>query len=368
MIWFRRLSSSYITVICLLLLLILTFWGTVAQVQQGLYAAQERFFNSLFFLAGGILPFPGAQLVLWVLFANLLAMSVLTFKKYSQWVNSGLLITHLGLLLYFVAAFMVFHVSQESVVRLAVGGQTNVSLSYHDWELAYWSGQSKERQVTSLDTAYLKPGHVMPFSNKDTVITVKEFFQNSAAYTGTEEGKISRIVNASGITRIVAKPLLKDKEQNAAAVSLDVRDKSKSYTVILFGMEDRPTAVELGGQIYYFILRHKSYPLPFKITLDQFKAEFLPGTSMAKNYESNVTIDTGTIKRQARIYMNNPLKFNDYTLYQSSYDTDSTGRQYSTLAVVKNFAKVLPYIACLVVFVGLALHFLIQAFRTKENP
>src|SRR5471032_1290247 len=99
----KRLSSSWITVVCLFLLFILTFWGTIAQVQQGLYAAQDRFFNSFFFLAAGFIPFPGAQLVLWVLFVNLICMMVLTFKKYLRWESLGLLIIHMGLILYFVA-------------------------------------------------------------------------------------------------------------------------------------------------------------------------------------------------------------------------------------------------------------------------
>jgi len=68
-----------------------------------------------------------------------------------------------------------------------------------------------------------------------------------------------------------------------------------------------------------------------------------------------------------RIYMNNPLRYKDYTVYQASYDSDSVGRQSSTLAVVKNYARVLPYIACLLVFFGLALHFLIQAFVFKAR-
>ena len=65
--------------------------------------------------------------------------------------------------------------------------------------------------------------------------------------------------------------------------------------------------------------------------------------------------------------MNNPLRYKDYTVYQASYDSDTMGRQYSTLAVVKNYARVLPYIACLAVFLGLALHFLIQAFISKAR-
>jgi len=241
----KFLASLRITVACLFLLFILTFWGTIAQVHQGLYAAQDRFFNSFFFLAGGFIPFPGAQLVLWVLFVNLISSLVLTFRKYTQWANIGLLIIHLGLILYFAAAFMIFHFAQESSVRLAEGEETNISVSYQ--------------------------------------------------------------------------PVF------------------------------------------------KRYLLPFTIRLDHFKAAFHPGTDVAKSFESTVTITTGALQRQVRIYMNNPLRYKDYTVYQASYDTDSTGKQYSTLAVVKNFAKFLPYMACFAVFFGLALHFLIQAFIAKAK-
>src|SRR5271154_5339469 len=117
----KFLSSPLITVVCLFLLFVLTFWGTIAQVHQGLYAAQDRFFNSFFFLAAGFIPFPGAQLVLWVFFINLISMLILTWKKYTQWENIGLLVIHMGLILYFVAAFMIFHVSQESNIHLAEG-------------------------------------------------------------------------------------------------------------------------------------------------------------------------------------------------------------------------------------------------------
>jgi len=234
-----------ITVACLFLLFILTFWGTIAQVQHGLYAAQGRYFSSFFFMAAGFIPFPGAQLVLWVLFVNLISSLIVTFKKYTQWTNVGLLLIHLGLILYFVAAFMIFHFAQESSIRLAEGESTDISVT------------------------------------------------------------------------------------------------------------DRPV--------------FKQFPLPFTLRLDHFKAEFHPGTDVARSFESLVTITTGSLQRQVRIYMNNPLRYKDYTIYQASYDTDSTGRQHSTLAVVKNFARVLPYLACFVVFLGLALHFLIQALMAKAR-
>jgi ResB-like family len=364
----KLLSSSRITVVCLFLLFILTFWGTIAQVQQGLYAAQDRFFNSFFFLAAGFIPFPGAQLVLWVFFVNLICMMFLNFKKYCQWSNSGLMLTHLGLILYFIAAFMIFHVAKESNIHLAEGEGTNVSTSYQDWEIAYWKEDGQQRQVSALDTKGFKSGTVVPFENKEFTLTVREFYPNCDALNDTAAKKDLSILNVSGITFLTQKPLIKEKEQNIAGASFDLKFDDRSNTLILYGAESLPTPVTISGKNYNFILRHKRFPLPFTIRLDHFKAEFHPGTELAKSYESLVTVTTGTLERQVRIYMNNPLRYKDYTVYQASYDTDNMGKQSSTLAVVKNYARILPYIACFAVFFGLALHFLIQAFMSRARP
>ena len=363
----KLLSSAKITVVCLFLLFILTFWGTIAQVQQGLYAAQDRFFNSFFFLAGGFIPFPGAQLVLWVFFVNLICSMILTFKKYSKWENSGLLIIHLGLILYFIAAFMIFHASQESNVRLAEGQGTNVSVSYQAWELAYWKDDGSERQVTAVDVNNFKPGYQIPFEDKDFTLTVNKFYLNSDAFNDSSVKRDTITFNVSGITLLTDKPIDKEREANIEGGIFDLKVNNQFCSLILYGAEAQATPVPIGGKNYYFILRHKRFPLPFTIRLDHFKAEFHPGTEMAKNYESLVTITTGTLERQVRIYMNNPLRYKDYTVYQASYDSDSMGRRYSTLAVVKNYARIMPYIACLFVFFGLALHFLIQAFAAKAK-
>ena len=65
--------------------------------------------------------------------------------------------------------------------------------------------------------------------------------------------------------------------------------------------------------------------------------------------------------------MNEPLRFKDYTFYQASYQIDAMGREASTLAVVKNGGRLLPYIATFVTFFGLAYHFLIAAFKYKRG-
>jgi hypothetical protein len=361
----KLLSSVRITVVCLFLLFILTFWGTIAQVQQGLYAAQERFFASFFFLAGGWFPFPGAQLVLWVLFINLLCALFDHFRKHREWTYIGSKISHVGLLLYFAAAFFIFHLSKESYIHLADGEYSNVSRSYNNWEIAYWQASDGKRRVTAVDSGNFRPGTNITFKNLDFTLTVAQYYPNSDAYDSGSSLNPG-ILSVDGIGLIRPKPMDKEREKNTPGGVFDMVYDGKSHTMLLFGQQPGPVPVRINGKEYEFILRHTSYPLPFTLRLDHFKAEFHPGTDMAKSYESLVTISTGSLTRQVRIYMNNPLRYKDYTIYQASYDKDSSGRQYSMLAVVKNSARVLPYISCLMVFFGLALHFLIQAFVSRS--
>jgi hypothetical protein len=52
--------------------------------------------------------------------------------------------------------------------------------------------------------------------------------------------------------------------------------------------------------------------------------------------------------------------FDLYTFYQASYSIDPFGQERSTLAVVKNAGRLLPYISCLMAVSGLITHFLVM--------
>ncbi len=345
------------------------FRGTVAQVEHGLYAAQERYFFSFFFKVFGIIPFPGAQLILWVLFFNLIASAITHFSKTRGWGSVGLKISHCGVLIYFISAFVTFHGSQESYVHLLEKEGTNVSSSYQDWELAYWkdNAKSKQRQVSAVDVTKLKSGVALPFKDVPWVVTLQQFYPNAGAYTKGPHSIEGKILNASGIVLLEPKEVLKEREKNIAGAIFHLKVKDQSYALLLYGAESKPTPLNVQGQTYYFNLRHKRYTLPFLIKLKDFKVEFHPGTQIAKSYESIVEVIKGNAKRDVRIYMNNPLRDKSYTFYQASYDIDASGREYSTLAVVKNEGQLLPYIACFVVFFGLAFHFIMAAFRRKRS-
>lgn len=356
-----RLASLKITVICLLLLFVLTFWGTVAQVENGLYASQERYFSSFYFLAAGFIPFPGAQLVLWILGVNLVCALFITKKFYIP-KFAGLLITHCGLILFLIAGYVTFVQSRESHLTLREGQAANVSQAYHDWEVAVWpNSDEKARTVTAISTKRLKEGEVITFAPLEVSFAVKTFHRNARAFTAPFAGVKEKYLNASGINILEAKPAEKEPEKNVPAVILQAQTPEKPL-LLLFGGEDEPTKFTAGDKEFFFILRHEKYPLPATIKLIDFMMEKHPGTEVARTYKSKVEVQSHGASRDVTISMNEPLRIKEYTFYQSSYQIDPMGNETSTLAVVKNSGRLLPYIATFVVTIGLALHFLLAAF------
>jgi len=363
----RRFSSLKITVSCLSLLFILTLWGTVAQVQDGLYAAQQQFFHSFVFLAFGFLPFPGAQLVLWILFFNLVSVSITRFVY--NWSHLGILIIHFGLLTYFLAAFVTFHVTEESNITLLEGNGTNLSSAYHAWELSIWKDDVKdERNIIAYDTKSLRTGDSIHITDLGLNITVKDYYHNAEAYAINNQEGISEFVNDSGIRKIVPIDLNIVPEQNIpGGVFMLNTDDQKIGDILLYGGEHQPTSIQLAKGTYYIMLRRKRFELPFTLILQDFEKQMHPGTEVARSYQSRVDIKRQGLDRNVLIYMNHPFRYKDYTLYQASYAIDAQGREYSTLAVVKNAGRLLPYMASLLTFVGLMTHFLTMAFNRNRK-
>ena len=77
----------------------------------------------------------------------------------------------------------------------------------------------------------------------------------------------------------------------------------------------------------------------------------------ARSFSSRVRLEDGDVDREVLISMNKPLRYQGYTFYQSSYRDLPGGRETSTLAVVKNYGRLMPYIATAVTVIGMIIHF-----------
>jgi len=345
----KYIASLKITVFGLLWLFVLTFWGTIAQVQVGLYEAQERFFYSFVLWVFGYIPLPGGRCILWLLFLNLMAAMLTCFIKYRKKRYAGLILVHLGLLFYMVAAFVVFHGSVESNVHLMENDETHASKSYHQWEIAL----SQAGLSHWVDVDHLLSEKTIRIHELGVVMTLTDYAENAQPPSSRESSDLRRL------------PVNAERSRNIPAARIRISDQTTSFDFVLHGHLLNPPQLPLEGAPASIQLRRKHYRLPFTIRLDDFRVQFYPGTEMAESYESDVTINDGTLERKALISMNQPLRYGTYTVFQSSYQIDQLGREYSTFAVVRNGGRYLPYVSSLLVFGGLAIHFLSMAFLRK---
>lgn len=363
------LASLKITVIGLIFLLILTVWGTLHQAENGLFLAQERFYQSWVFFAAGVLPFPGAQTIMLVLFINLMAAIILLgLRGRLQW---GMLITHVGLLLMLAAGGVTFYFGRESQLSLEEGEASNVALSFREWELALIepsSGHTHHRRVHALNASTLRPGRVVPLPGKELSIRIEEYHRNSEPLT---ESGTNAPLSASGFTRLEPRPIDKEPSRNIPGLVVTlIRDGQEEKRYLLWGNDPNAAVIRQEAGDYLLGLRRRRQPLPALIELIDFRREMHPGSSIAKSYASQVLVRTGEEdQRRVLISMNKPLRLNGFTFYQSSFASSPGGREISTFSVVLNHGRTMPYIATGLTVVGMILHFAgMLVHRIRHRP
>ena len=351
----KLLGSLRITVIGLVFLLILTVWGTLYQADHGLYGAQERFYQSWYFLIGGFLPFPGAQLVMTVLFINLLAaMLVLAIRGRLHW---GLVVTHLGLMLMLTAGAVTFYLGKESHLSLVEGEASNVAMTYNEWELALLpTSDGKPREVSALDAKWLQPGRTIPLPGERLALRIEEAHRNCQA---TREPVDDAPGSGSGYTKLVSRPRNKEPAEDMPGVLFTLLEGGREKgRYLVWGGDPAPTLIRDEGVDRPLALRRQRVPLPAMIQLIDFRRELHPGSGIAKSYSSQVLVKTGKgLDRKVLISMNKPLRLNGFTFYQSSFSAGPGGTEISTLSVVRNYGRLMPYIATGATVVGMLLHF-----------
>ncbi len=140
---------------------------------------------------------------------------------------------------------------------------------------------------------------------------------------------------------------------------------------ILWGWSREPLTVHSGEAAWTINLTRKRWQVPFTVTLDKFNHELHPGTNMAASFESEITKREGDSEEAIRIYMNHPLRYNGYTLFQESWgrgtpETGPDGPLFSVFRVVKNPGDHVPLWSCIIISFGLLVHFLQKLARYLE--
>lgn len=364
---FVQLLGSYgLSVVLLLALLLLVFFGTLEQTRIGLYEAQQKYFESFFLvhrLFGRLpVPLPGGYLLLALVFVSMLIGAVIRAPK--RLTRPGLLIAHTGILILILAGFVGYHYSISGNMPLYEGDSARNIQSYYEWEI----------QITEVDPVEAGRCFIIPqeqfqdcagdrkaIFHHDSLpfrLEAGPYYLNSVAEPGTGPNAVEGI-------QLRALEQAQSAEMNVPGIFVTLSG-DVSRDGLLWGMEKAPWLVQANGRNYTIALKRREWVLPFILTLNAFTHEKHPGTELPSAFASRLTLQDGDASREVVIRMNEPLRHRGYTFYQASWGPANAQEGeplYSVLAVTRNRAAQWPlYASCLISF-GLILHYGQVLFR-----
>ena len=365
----KFISSPKVFSYTVVWLIVIVFFGTIAQKDVGLYASQVKYFSSYYFLFAGFLPLPGGRITIIIMTVNL--ASSLFKKNLWKMKKLGIIIVHVGGLLLLIGGGITAKFSAEGNMVIGEGERSDHVDDYHDMELAFVNTSLQDSlEYTIFDAPLLGEGKRIKYDKLGIQIDIIDHIKNVRIE--------SRISPADSIYKgflndfvIIPKQPDKENTQNRPGLIFKIEGTGKETDGIYgaFLGQRVPDTFEIGGELFFTEFRRKRTYLPFAIELLDFKKVMHPGTNVAKSFSSEVNLIENKIPRRVLIQMNEPLRHRGYTFYQASF-VDGLDKETTVLATVKNYGRMFPYISSIIMSIGLLIHLLINLPKMlkKRSP
>ena len=410
-------SSQKLAVVLLVTLGLLTWLGTLAQIEGGLWATQKEYFESWGLIAelplswwGSAIPsvenqwvikipLPGAYPVMMLLFLNLLVGGMVRLKWRAK--NTGVLITHIGIALLLLAGFVKMEYSYSGALALyetpSSGPEvpnrqyeSSTFVSFHDYELALMkdNGDTVEELVVpeskllgAIDDTVTLSGKGLPFE-----LQIHHYLVNCRPLSKGPMVRVTTpVLEEPGGPGIYLHPLKTspDREQNQTGVYVRVMVRGQQHAEgiiwgpgrLPFAQARFPFVFEVEGARWAVDLRKVIYELPFKVRLSKFVKTDHPGTMTPADFRSWVSVKDGGQEREVQIWMNNPLRQDGYVAYQTNWGPQQPGPDgrplgppwYSVFEVAANPSDQWPMWSCWVIGLGLFVHMIMKLSRFLKS-
>ena len=219
-------------------------------------------------------------------------------------------------------------------------------------------------------SAYLlAKGGMVAIPGTPITLNVKKFYANAELSNQLPGAPPSMATVGVGAgVSIVERPVVSaDNEMNQTSAFVEPIVGGRSYGTWLVSVAlGAPQSFMHEGRTYTLAMRLRRQYLPYAFTLKKFSHDKYPGTEIPKNFSSLVQVvnPSRNESREVLIYMNLPLRYEGKTFYQASFGKNDT---LSVLSVVENPGWLLPYVSCVLVSLGLLVHFAIVLRRSLKR-
>ncbi len=147
--------------------------------------------------------------------------------------------------------------------------------------------------------------------------------------------------------------------------ALVVKLSGKSDPIWL--IEGQPQEVQIENDRFQIYYGKNIIKLPFVLNLDKFSKKDYLGTETAMSFESQVKVNSD--KETVTISMNEPLKRDGYTLYQSSYQLIPNAPAVSIFSVNQDPGRWIKYLGSLILAIGIIIYTYMRSrlYRAKSQ-
>lgn len=359
------LGSFTLACIIFMLLFVLTFFGTLEQQNASLHDVRTKYFDSLLFFPENLpIPLPGANLLLGVLFCNLMVGGMIRMRR--TWSRAGIFVIHIGIAVLLLSSLIEGIFSKKGMMQVWEGETGSAFQSTEIWDLSILEQLPEGRQ-----RSYTIPEGNLPGSGETAryraeglpfEIELSGYLRNCrprAAMAGSD--------SLEGFLLTEVPPATKEDERNLPGITAKLVGKDVRREALLWGVPDRPPYVAtIDGRNWAVELHPRRWPLPFSVTLRDFQHEVHPRTDMARSFSSDVTRVENNVATDVHISMNEPMRHGGYIFYQSGYGPQPAApgaRMWSVFSVVENPADRGPWVAVTIIALGLAGHMILKLLR-----
>ena len=369
----RVLTSLQLTIVCLAALMILVTAATLAQVGMGTSGAVNAYMRS--WLVWWNIPdsqwmipvFPGGATVGLVLMVNLVATQAIRLQ--ATWSKAGLWLVHLGLILFVGGEFVsgMFQVESQMAIE---NGQTVNFIEGRDAELAVVDVTDPAwDEVYGIGSGTLRKEGTVSIPGTPVTLKIHQFAQNAQLRNRTpfDPPSLATAGVGTAVTMTPIPPVTADNDVDQSAALVEPIAGGRSYGTWLVAQGlGAPQSFTHEGRTYQLAMRHRRQYLPYTVTLKKFSHDKYAGTEIPKNFSSLVFLSnprTGEA-RDVLISMNQPMRYDGKAFYQASFGKGDT---LSILQVVENPGWLIPYVSCVLVAVGLIVHFTVSLRKSSRK-
>ncbi len=306
--------------------------------------------------------------------------------------RAGMVLLHAGILFLMVGEFITALHAVEATMTIKEGETVSYIDHSRQIELSFTDGSDPAfDRVTVVPGRKLRSGAIVSPSDLPFDIRINRFMKNSSqpqALDKTPEMLRATYPEYEGYgSRLYVAEMPEASGagggRNAPAVDIDLIDRASGKSIGRYVLSlwfypnfvnrawDMPQTIVADGKSFTVYLRSRREYLTspsgntFSIKLLDFVHDKYEGTQMPKDFASQIIlVNKGDdVDRELRIWMNNPLRYARRTFYQSGYLPDDSG---TVLQVVHNDTWMIPYLSCMIVFVGMAAQF-VQSLRRYQR-